>query len=422
MKKLPIIVPIIIFTLLGALIFVFMFRKTNGQSVMLKKQSWWDIQSIDTMKYSRDVAREKAKDTTFDTEIDTQVRLISETGATHVAIATPYAEEFLPFLKRWIAAARKYELKVWFRGNVPGWEGWFDYENITREEHIRMIREFILANGELFEEGDIFSSCPECENGGPGDPRNTGDATGHRKFLIDEYRVTSDAFRKIGKNVRSNFAPMNGDVANLIMDKDTTRALGGIVVIDHYVGDKQKLAADIKEIAEKSGGRVILGEFGAPIPDIHGDLDPTEQALWIEEALNALAGIDELEGINYWTGFGGSTRLWEGNYKERPAVEVIKKYFKPVAVNGKVLDETGRGVGGAKISLGGKITSADSDGKFIIAVIEEAHNLQVEAPGYYDQQIPEIMQQNLDITLAAKEESFIFKLRKMFYKIFSKFL
>src|SRR3989344_5428418 len=103
--------------------------------------NWWEIQSIDTVKYSRDLAREKAKDSSFDEVIDTQVRLIAETGATH------------------------------------------------------------------FEEGDIFSSCTECENGGPGDPRRSGDVAGHRNFLTEEYKITNDAFRKIGKNVRSNFAP-----------------------------------------------------------------------------------------------------------------------------------------------------------------------------------------------------------------------
>ena len=80
MKKLPIIVPIIIFTLLGALIFVFMFRKTNGQSVMLKKQSWWDIQSIDTMKYSRDRARDYLHDATVPSVIQAHMQDIAATG------------------------------------------------------------------------------------------------------------------------------------------------------------------------------------------------------------------------------------------------------------------------------------------------------------------------------------------------------
>ena len=98
-----------------------------------------------------------------------------------------------------------------------------------------MVERFILENPEIFEDGDIFTSCTECENGGPGDPRATGDITGFRNFLIEEYQVTKDAFEKINKKVDSNFYSMNGDVAYLIMDKDTTEKLGGVVVMDHYV-------------------------------------------------------------------------------------------------------------------------------------------------------------------------------------------
>ena len=63
---------------------------------------------------------------------------------------------------------------------------------------------------------------------------------------------------------------MNGDVAKLVMDKQTTASMDGIVVIDHYVATPEQLALDIRRIAEGSGGNVVLGEFGVPIPNIHG--------------------------------------------------------------------------------------------------------------------------------------------------------
>ena len=37
----------------------------------------------------------------------------------------------------------KYKLKVWFRGNLAGWEKWFDYEKIGRNTHKIKIKEFI---------------------------------------------------------------------------------------------------------------------------------------------------------------------------------------------------------------------------------------------------------------------------------------
>jgi len=75
-----------------------------------ERATWWQIQSVDTMKYSRDIAREKLDDPTFDSIIDRQVKDIAATGATHVAVGTPYDEEFVPFLTRWVNAARKYKL------------------------------------------------------------------------------------------------------------------------------------------------------------------------------------------------------------------------------------------------------------------------------------------------------------------------
>lgn len=74
----------------------------------------WEVRSIDTVKYSRDLASEKLEDPSFDEVIDLQVKNIAQTGATHVAIGTPYDPKFLPFLRKWVSAARKNRLNVWF--------------------------------------------------------------------------------------------------------------------------------------------------------------------------------------------------------------------------------------------------------------------------------------------------------------------
>lgn len=286
-----------------------------------------EFKSIDTMKYSRDLSREKLNEPLFDKVIDQQVGDIAKTGATHVAIATPYDEEFLPVLRRWTAAARKYSLKIWFRGNFSGWEKWFEYSAIDRQTHIEKTESFILENYDLFEDGDVFTGCPECENGGPGDPRQTGDVKGHRQFLIDEYRVTKKSFEEIEKKVASNYDSMNADVARLVMDKDTTRALDGIIVIDHYVKSPDKLALDVSDIAKQSGGRVVLGEFGVPIPDLNGNMTEEEQAKWLDKALGLLTKMDEVAGVSYWVNVGGSTQLWDSKGNPRKAVDVITKYY-----------------------------------------------------------------------------------------------
>jgi hypothetical protein len=121
---------------------------------------------------------------------------------------------------------------------------------------------------------------------------------------------------------------MNGDAARAVMDRDTTKALGGIVVVDHYVATPEQLANDIRDYAYRSGGKVVLGEFGAPIPDIHGNMTEDQQALWIDNALRDISGIKELIGVNYWTNKGGSTQIWNDDDTPRTAVSVIKKYYK----------------------------------------------------------------------------------------------
>ena len=405
----------ILIILVGFIILVIAFATSlfflpkNSSTSDPQDITWWEIQAIDTMKYSRDLAREKAKDPTFDQEIEKQVSAIAGTGATHVSIGTPYDEEFIPFMKRWIDASRRHGMNVWFRGNFSGWEKWFNYEKITRDEHTKQLEEFILSNGDLFEKGDIFSPCTECENGGPGDPRQTGDRKGHQQFLISQYKVANESFRKVGKNVRTNF-PMNGDIARLIMDKETTKALGGIVVVDHYVGSAEKLSKDIEEFAEISGGRVILGEYGVPIPDLHGRLTEVEQAEWINNAFGLISQNENLIGVNYWTSFGGSTMLWRSDGRERAAVDVLRRYFAPKVLDGKVVNEIGQPVVSAKITFGPKTVRSDENGNFAMAYTDVDKQSIINASGYKEYTYQGLL--NHTVVLIKEDEGIMFKLRK----------
>lgn len=293
----------------------------------------WQIKSVDTMKYSRDPSAAKLNDPTFDAVIERQVKDIAGLGATHVAIATPYDEIFLPILTRWVKTARRNNLKVWFRGNFSGWEGWFGEDaGLSREGHLAKTREFIKNNKDLFVDGDAFSACPECENGGSGDPRQTGDVSGFRKFMISEYRACEEEFKNIGKDITCNLASMNLDVAKLVMDRETAKAMGGVVAIDHYVKSPDKLASDIVDLVKQTGAKVFLGEFGAPIPDIHGKMTDEEQAKWIEDALGKVSKDKEVIGLNYWTSFGGSTEIFDDKGNAKPAAGILTKYFKLTAL------------------------------------------------------------------------------------------
>lgn len=413
MRRFPL--TIIGFGLFILLIFSIRAIPRNLSNNKAEDLSWWEIQSIDTVKYSRDLAREKEYDLSFTSEIDKQVKAIAETGATHVAIGTPYDEEFIPFMKRWVNAARRHNLHVWFRGNLSGWERWFGYKGITKEEHTEMLRTFILSNGELFENGDIFDSCTECENGSLGDPRSTGKVEEYTNFLITEHRTANDSFRKIGKNVRT-ISSMNGDVARLIMTTSTTQELGGIVTIDHYVKTSEQLLKDIEEIAQNSGGKVILGEFGAPILDLHGVMNEEEQAAWINNALNLLSQSKHLVGVNYWSSFGASTKLWELDGSTRSAVSVLRNYYDPKVLSGTIEDEIGNAIEGANVSIGAKVVKSDKKGEFKIPYVFEKEKLIVDAESYKKVDL-ENSKYNILIVLEKEHEGIIFKIRKFLYRL-----
>lgn len=371
----------------------------------------WNFQSIDTTKFSRDLAREKAAEPAFDAVIDQQIKSIFVAGASHVAIGTPYDEEFLPYLRRWIAAIRRYRLKVWFRGNWSGWEGWFGYPRITRAEHIRKTTEFIGNHTDLFENGDLFTACPECENGGPGDPRSTGDSVGHRKFLIEEYAATKLAFKRIGRNIQSNLLSMNADVGAIIMDPSTTTALGGVVTLDHYVRAPADYRAGIEKIIAGSRGKIVIGEFGAPIPVVHGAFTEEQQAAWLKQTLDELARIPEVIGINYWVGFGGSTAVWNPDGRSREALEALVSFYQPQSVSGIIRDELDRPIENARIATDYRAVYSAETGFFQIASVpKERVSIDIRAPGFIAQKVI-VNEQNklLDIKLVSERKSLLFK-------------
>ncbi len=375
---------IVILLIIGLTAYRFIQKKTTPTAAV--QTGWWQVQSIDTMKYSRDMAAATLEDPGFDRTINEQLKAIAMTGANYVAIGTPYDEKFIPILTRWVTIARKYNLHVWFRGNFAGWERWFDMPKITRDEHIALLTEFLANHGDLFENGDFFTPCPECENGGPGDPRLTGDVEGYQLFLITEYQIAENSFKQAGKNIKI-YDSMNYDVARSVMDPRTTRALGGVVTIDHYVASADQLERDVQAIAAASGGSVFLGEIGVPIPDINGDMTDAQQAAWLRDALAKLSAMPEVIGLNYWVNVGGSTAIWGDQVSPKPAVLAMTTFFTPRIITGSVKDQYNNLIANAKVRTAEKTVYTDSAGNFTIATLPSDTTLYVSADKYVDRSI-----------------------------------
>ncbi len=107
------------------------------------------------------------------------------------------------------------------------------------------------------------------------------------------------------------------------------------------------MSTDVEEISGMSGGQIVLGEFGAPIPDLHIGMTETGQAEWIESALSQLSKQPNLAGLNYWVNIGGSTQLWTAAGMPRKAVEVVKSFYKPQSLAVTVKNEIGQNLAGA---------------------------------------------------------------------------
>lgn len=379
----------------------------------------WRIQSMDTMKVSRDGARAPISDE----QITQELSVIKNTGANYVAIATPYDEEFYPVLKRWSDIAHEMGLSVWFRGNFSGWEGWFDYpKDLTRSQHLEKTRAFILNHPDLFQDGDSFTGCPECENGGPGDPRMTRDFIGHRQFLINQYKAANAAFAQINKKVHTNWFSMNGDIAKEVMDKETYAAIGNLATIDHYVATPQRFESDLLHLHQKFGVNILLGEFGAPIPDLHGVLDQKQQAELIERFIEVMyTHRSFVIGMNYWTSRYGSTAVFDDDLLPKRAVETITAFWQPGIVTGRVRNTLLQPVAQVEVGDQEHKTITDENGDFALVLPARDFMLEFSKSSYVSQSTPVTVTQNseqeVNIFLEPEEPTLWYKTRERMYRL-----
>lgn len=309
----------------------------------------WPVQSVDTMKHSRDHARKPLTENR-QAMIRAELAAIKGVGATHAAIATPYNQEFLPQLRFWVQEARKQGLNVWFRGNWCEWEGWFDYPvwMDTYDKHIEATGDFLRCHPELFADGDSFTGCPEPENSSKlGDPRFNGRREEFLRFIRQSYDLGTQSFRRMGKQVSINWFSMNGDVGRDVMDQRTVDHIGSLVTIDHYVPDVAAMTRFVDDIHRKFKCKVLIGEFGAPLPGLNlknGENEWTsrQQATFVRDVLQALSERKEyVLGVNYWVSAGGPddlTRIFDPHpnqpaYVRRPAADVLTQFFNSVSAS-----------------------------------------------------------------------------------------
>lgn len=358
--------------------------KTADSAAQKPKAHLFPVQSIDTMKQSRDMAEQvRTNPRAFDSMIDEQMTLIANTGATHVAIDTPYDAHFSAVLKQWVLSARAHGLSVWFRGNFSGWEGWFGYPRIGRNAHKVLLVSFLESNKDLFESGDIFTPCPECENGGSGDPRRTHDTIGYRNFLTDEYTLAKQAFERMNKSV-TIYTSMNADIARLSIDPETAQNLGGTILIDHYSPSAKGFLGGITSSSHANTVLIGLGEFGAPIPDLNGKLSESDQSAFISSLFKILyERSTSTPAVNYWVLEGGSSAIVE-NAIPRKAYFVVQNYYSAPSVYGNMYNSIGEYLGGVHIAIASTTYAYDTSesGFYQIFLPKPFRKLTITKDGY----------------------------------------
>ena len=375
--------------LLVTLLFNCLFPVTVSAEKLVNPQSkradcLWDVCSIDTMKLSRDKARQELYHPEFDKKIAEQIAQIKNTGANFVSIGTPYDKEFLPYLRRWVKAAREQDLNVYFRGNWSEWEGWFEYpKSMTPEEHLQRTTQFIVSQPDLFEDGDIFDPCPECENAGfwPQNDKNSD----YQQFIQKQQTVIQEAFQKISKKVQVRQSIIGGRAKD-VLDQTTFDKLGNLIFIDHYVS-KPKVMTAFVDYFTSLNTKVVVSEFGAPIPDLNGNMTEKQQADFVRNILEALYLKNEaVLGLNYWVLSHGTTSLVEESGREKNSYLVLQEYFSPQIVEGKVVDELEKPLSGVPITTkDGLKVLTDQNGFYRLKYPVRSQELKIEADKYTSQ-------------------------------------
>ncbi|MDQ3239019.1 MAG: carboxypeptidase-like regulatory domain-containing protein [bacterium] len=394
------------------------FKEVNDKPIIVSKATFWEYQCIDTMKYSRDRARQYQSGDLKEETISTQVKKIASLGANCISIGTPYDNEFKNYLNLWVKHARHSNLRVWFRGNWSGYEQWFDYPAlVSLDEHHQKTRQFIIENESMFENDDIFTSAPEPENSEVFKPLFERDANIFRKFIVDSNQAALDSFAKINKKVKTNYISLSGGVANSMLDLDTIKSLDNTVTLDHYVKTPEIMNEYIEHYKSKLNAKVVLGEFGAPIPDINGEMSQSEQAQFVTSILQVLAKQNKtIPAINYWTLSDSSTSLIDDSQNDKQVVEVIKKFYSPIKIFGRVSNSLSQQLSDVTISSTENIytTTTDKNGNYeLIVPTGDEVNLKVILAGYDDYNLKIKDNGSQNIVLNKSSPDILYKIKEI---------
>jgi len=308
----------------------------------------WSIQSVDEMKYSKDVVCSQPSTTFIDQETSKAVEL----GANYIAVSgyynNPACGNANTLLSNWVTSARSHNLKVWFRMKDLAFEGDYGVAKTTSPDgmrHQKLMVDWIAANSSLIQTGDIFTPNAEPQNGGIngitycGSPANcqfTGKAD-FNLWLRQTHTMADLAIKAAGKTgVKIGYYGFDGFIAAGLGNPDSqgqsqlepaTIALMGNVAIDHYpetIG--HTLAQDMPYIKQAIGSTtpIVISEYGTITTS-----NQTTAANQVSAFMTTAAAEPNVIGFNYWhMGPGGNEALINSDFTNRPSFTVVQDFYK----------------------------------------------------------------------------------------------
>lgn len=268
----------------------------------------WSIQSIDSMKSTKDAVCGQ-RDLTW---IDNWLDKAKELGANYVAISMPYdnptCADSTDYANRWIQAIRSKGLHVWHRRMPLAFEGIYSTPK-AGNNFLTQISNYIIAHPDQYQSGDIFTPIPEPQNGGiSGFSSCNGycqfsSISAFNSWLRDAITRSNQAFSQVGiSGIKVGYFGFDGFVTwgdnnpdwHGILEDSTIQAMGNIITIDHYpeaVGENMDNSLTQLETKYPTA-QIVIGEWGT----ITGG-DTQSQVI---SSMGGAKKHPHVIGFNYW--------------------------------------------------------------------------------------------------------------------------
>jgi hypothetical protein len=308
----------------------------SSQPKFVPSGKTWEIQSVDSMKETKDRIRNPRSNDFIERWMDAA----KELGANYVAIDTPMENptngNSFEYTNNWLIRARQRDLNIFHRHPSLSFEGIYDVKKDPTKDYSDVAANYIKQNPNFFRSGDLFS-LPEPQNGGISGLNCNQDCifqsrSEFNEFLQNFVKKCQAAFSEIGlkDQVQVGFFGFDGFVTagldnpdwlgKTALDSQTMAAMNNNLAVDHYPKKAENMTADIKTIKSAwPNAKLFFSEIGA------GNGESPEQMRTI---FSAIRDSDAL-GINYWhLGMGGQEALINEDFSKRPNFYEVQAWFK----------------------------------------------------------------------------------------------